>query len=321
MISNMHITDYILANLKGPLANLLNSRRVVTNYWKVVLFKYGLIKTAWFKLYSGESFYIRNTRDYENFWKNKMVYLTNNYKIKIYRKLIKVYFGEEYPRYYSKSNVSFFFDNKNTIGDIIRQIRDILYYKEYKFINPKNKVIVDIGANIGDSAIYFHLRGAKQVYAIEAMPKLYRLMVRNIRINKIINVLPINAVCSASNKIYKLPRNSNWAGDIQEKLNNYTRVKSISLDEIVKRYDIDKGILKIDCEGCEYGIIANARKETLQRFDEIFIEYHYGYIDIESKLKNCGFAVEHTIPARIINVQLNKPIMYVGFIKAKKEII
>lgn len=317
----MHVADYVMANFKGPLANLLNIHRVVKNYWNVLLFKYGIIKDTWFKLYSGESFHIRNIRDYEKFWENKMVYLNNNYKIKLRRKLIKVYFGKEYPKYYSKSNISFIFDNENAIGNTIRQIRDILYYKEYRFINPKNKIVVDVGANIGDSAIYFHLRGAKQVYAVEAMPRLYKLMIQNIRINKIANVLPINAVCSTSNKVYKLPKDSTWDGDIQEKLNNSTKVKSISLDEIVKRYDINNGILKIDCEGCEYDIIANSRKETLQRFDEIFVEYHYGYINIERKLKDCGFRVGHTVPAKMINMQLNNPTMYVGFIKAKKEIV
>ena len=78
--------------------------------------------------------------------------------------------------------------------------------------------------------------------------------------------------------------------------------------------------MKIDCEGCEYDIIANTRKETLQRFGEIFIEYHYGYINIERKLKDCGFRVWHTTPAKIINTQLNKSTMYIGFIKAKRKL-
>ena len=71
----------------------------------------------------------------------------------------------------------------------------------------------------------------------------------------------------------------------------------------------------MDCEGCEYSIILNADKETLRSFGQIMIECHYGYKNIERKLKDTGFKVSHS------KVHYNKSaddhVMYINLIKAK----
>lgn len=41
---------------------------------------------------------------------------------------------------------------------------------KYGFINVKDRVVVDVGAFIGDTAIYFALRDAKRIYMIEPHP-------------------------------------------------------------------------------------------------------------------------------------------------------
>jgi len=53
----------------------------------------------------------------------------------------------------------------------------------YAKLNVVNKVVVDIGANIGDTAIFFFLHGAKSVIALEPIPKFYELARRNLSNN------------------------------------------------------------------------------------------------------------------------------------------
>jgi len=35
-------------------------------------------------------------------------------------------------------------------------------FEEYKFLNVQNKSVLDVGAFVGDSSIYFILKGAKK---------------------------------------------------------------------------------------------------------------------------------------------------------------
>ena len=55
-------------------------------------------------------------------------------------------------------------------GDILA----VFYKKDYDFLNVKNKIVIDIGTNIGDTAIYFVLMGAKKVIALEPDPKIFK---------------------------------------------------------------------------------------------------------------------------------------------------
>lgn len=52
---------------------------------------------------------------------------------------------------------------------------------EYGALEVANAVVIDIGANIGDSAIYFADKGAAHVYAFEPFPETYATAVRIVR--------------------------------------------------------------------------------------------------------------------------------------------
>ena len=64
-------------------------------------------------------------------------------------------------------------------GDLI----GVFFTEDYKFLDPKGSVVIDIGANIGDSAIYFALNGAEKIIALEPYPCSYNLAQENIKIN------------------------------------------------------------------------------------------------------------------------------------------
>lgn len=52
--------------------------------------------------------------------------------------------------------------------------------------------VVDIGASIGDTAMYFSIHGAKRVIALEPFPRLYQEALKNLALNKISNVTMMN---------------------------------------------------------------------------------------------------------------------------------
>jgi hypothetical protein len=52
-----------------------------------------------------------------------------------------------------------------------------------------------------------------------------------------------------------------------------TTVDVLRLEDIVKDFNINGGVLKIDCEGCEYDIILN-EYDYVKSFDEVYFEYH-----------------------------------------------
>ena len=54
--------------------------------------------------------------------------------------------------------------------DIIWLINENFIKEQYKWLDVEGKNVVDVGANIGDTAIYFALKGAKHVYAFEPYP-------------------------------------------------------------------------------------------------------------------------------------------------------
>jgi len=79
-----------------------------------------------------------------------------------------------------------------------KQIRCAIYQVfddgDYEPLDVSGRVVVDVGAYVGDSAIYFALRGAKKVIAVEPHPGAFAEMLDNIKLNNLEGVIiPINA--------------------------------------------------------------------------------------------------------------------------------
>jgi hypothetical protein len=153
--------------------------------------------------------------------------------------------------------------------------------KEYDFLPVKDRVVIDIGANIGDSSIYFALKGAKRVIGIEPDPQVYDFACKNIELN------------GFSDRI-ELIRGAMSNIDTNKDLN---KPSLITLKGIFEKCTIIPSILKIDCEGCEYDVIMSSSCATLLNFTHIQIEYHQGYENLKKKLEACGFRVRITEPS------------------------
>lgn len=183
------------------------------------------------------------------------------------------------------------FHGGKTNGDIV----SIFKKNEYDFLPVKEKEVIDVGANIGDSSIYFAKRGARNVIAVEPDKINYDYAIRNIAING----------CSENIKIILAACGSN---DVLASENN---PQILTLKSLIEKYCTCPEILKVDCEGCEYDLILNASYDELRKFTHIQIEYHFGYRDLKNKLEECDFEVTCTRPSYFVPMNKNLSTMLV----------
>lgn len=147
---------------------------------------------------------------------------------------------------------------------IIEQYR----YKDIVKIE-KGDVCLDIGACLGDTAIYMNKNGASQVYSFEidrnniaCMEKTFsKLGIDSIKIIQ-------NAISNNSNAFYYTPAPNNiGAGKIAEakKNDDSYQVKCTTVDQICKDMHIQPNFIKMDIEGAELDAIEGAR-DTLIKY-------------------------------------------------------
>ena len=184
---------------------------------------------------------------------------------------------------------------------IIQNTDTILAFSQsdgtYENLPLKDKTIIDIGACTGDTSIYFALKGAKKIIAVEPFPKNFEILKKNIEENHFNeSIIPILAACGYSKKEILIdPNLHDGMRSVLREFSNGIKISTITLEEIIKDFDISNAILKLDCEGCEYETILNSSSEILQKFTDIQIEYHDGYKNLEEKLLSSGFEVSHAI--------------------------
>lgn len=197
-------------------------------------------------------------------------------------------------------------------------------YRDFlKTVNPKGKQVVDIGAAFGDTAIYFLLEGAKHVVAIEAFPSYFKLAEQNLHNNGFVDScdLILSAVGGEGGSIVIDPALEDMFGANLKKTEVGQTVPVITLTDIVKRYDVKDGFLKLDTEGFEYEILLKTPREVIRRFSDMLIEYHYGFEKLEKYLHDCDYVLFHTGPTHVFMPHLvgeEAKNMYTGHIVAKR---
>lgn len=198
-----------------------------------------------------------------------------------------------------------------SVGDI----GSVFVREEYKFLNIKDKVVVDIGATMGDSAIYFALNGAKKVIALEPVPYSFNLAVKNIKENNLEEKVELlNAGYGLDGDIVV---DENYSGQNLISSEKGKKVKIYSLKSLVDKFNIENALLKMDCEGFEYNLL-NEDDSVIARFSQIQIEYHHSYPKLVEKLRNAGFNVYFSKPEKNFNSKHTDPNWLLGYVYASK---
>jgi len=295
--------------------DLLSIRKIAKNWIEVSLFWIGVKKTLTIKFRDGKSAYFKNKKEYFEFWNSEFGQnelskqrKTSHYKIK----------ASNIELNYQNKKLYFYYDTNKQLSNSIGLINENFIEGQYKWLDVEGKDVVDVGANIGDTAIYFALKGAKHVYAFEPYPYSYNIAKKNIKLNHLEDrITLLNEGCGRSGFVTIKEDYDNTGGTDLKNFKEGKKIKIESLDEIVKRFNLKHAALKVDCEGCEYDLILNASDGALMAFDQIIIEHHYGYRNLVKRLRRSGFKVKYSTPEYTHNIEAESN-MYFGFIFATR---
>jgi len=191
----------------------------------------------------------------------------------------------------TKSTISLTMNRKDTKFpfDLRIPTSDIEVYKqvfldlEYNFsANPHPKTIIDAGANIGLTAIYFANKYPEaKIIALEPENSNYDLLKRNVEPYR--NITPVHAALWNSNEIINLvdpglgkygfmTEDNEMSNGALGGLLNPVQAKTV--DELIKEFRLEKiDILKIDIEGAEKEVFEDT-SAWIEKIDTLIIELH-----------------------------------------------
>lgn len=169
---------------------------------------------------------------------------------------------------------------------------------EYGFLLQyiKDKVVVDIGANIGDTATYFLARGARRVIAFEPHEYFYRQAQRNLKLNGLEGRVDLrNAGVGSVDGVETVVEDGNFGpgagfGLRGASFGRRIPIQVVSIGKVIDEHGpID--VLKMDCEGAEFDIVGSLSTDQLRKIGVIGLEYHRDPAPIIRKLESARFAV------------------------------
>lgn len=218
---------------------------------------------------------------------------------------------------------------KLTVPDVpsfLFAYNEIFLDEIYKFRSAEESpVIIDIGANIGLSILYFKkLYPEARITGYEADPYIFDYLKKNLENNDIRNVRLVNKAVWINNTTLNFFSEKADGGKIEtsSRANESTiKVEAADIKEILNNHpEID--FLKMDIEGAEHQVIPES-SGLLDKVQHIFVEYHsiqgekQNLDEILNILINAGFIINiqsvdspespyvHEFDTRSFNMQLN----------------
>ena len=199
----------------------------------------------------------------------------------------------------TSNGIRFFLDSIHPGNTIIET-----FVREIHSINPKidwnDKIVVDVGAECGDTPVYFASMGAK-VFAFEPVKKNFEFFKKNISLNPTLSekIIPINAAIGKDEQLKFYVSDNDETGSLGASFvsNNqgenfkYELVDGYKLATARKKFGINHiDLLKMDCKECEFYLT----DEDLKDIDRIKLEYaimnkKYKLDDLLDLLKRNGF--------------------------------
>lgn len=169
---------------------------------------------------------------------------------------------QEFPLKQALSQ-GFKFSSNTPAGALIEVYLDGIY-NIGGFIPERNQLVVDVGANFGDTAIWWAKTFGSKVIAFEPLIDVYKELLENIKLNDA-EVVAYNVAVGNGEEINgHTDRNMfSFGGD--------TQVKTVRLDD----YSFDRvDLLKIDVEGFEFEVLQGAKNMITKYKPKIIIETH-----------------------------------------------
>lgn len=145
----------------------------------------------------------------------------------------------------------------------IAVLKEIFLKKEYEWLEINNpEIIIDLGAHIGDTALYYHtLYPEAKIIAVEPDPNLFNRLVINV--SKIKNIVPVNAGVTGQTGfgVLNISKRSSLSGSVikRSKTDNTVAINTLSLDDLLLQNNIVKAdLIKFDIEGAEKSMFGDS---------------------------------------------------------------
>jgi len=149
------------------------------------------------------------------------------------------------------------------------------------FCPKTNDIVIDVGAHLGEYSLAV-AKNAETIIAVEANPDTFQILQKNISLNKISNIIPINQAIYDSTGYQNLQIFGDKSG-MSSMVMNYEdksdsiKVKTETLDRLVDNLKLEKvDWIKIDVEGAEYNVLNGAKQTILSNKPgiKLIIELH-----------------------------------------------
>ena len=131
-----------------------------------------------------------------------------------------------------------------------------------------------MGVNVGDTALYFVLNGARKVIAVEPLPNVAKCAEESVRLsgatdkvkvtNATLNDEPVSVQCDYDSLLSRYFSTLSCGP---------CRVPGVTIIDLLSMID-DPYPLKMCCEGCEAQVILGPERERLRAFEYIILETH-----------------------------------------------
>ena len=152
-------------------------------------------------------------------------------------------------------------------------------YRYGTIVEPKlGDIVFDIGAYVGDTALWFSKAVGPQgkVYAFEPEPSNFEKLKANLERNKVTNVIPLHLALSENEGEMQIA--SGGGGSAITETAGDTSVKVTTIDRFVEANKLPRvDFIKMDVEGYELNVLIGA-SETIQKFKPklAICAYHKG---------------------------------------------
>jgi hypothetical protein len=160
----------ILKNPKNVYRNIQYYKKTIKNFWDYYFVILGIKKSAVITFYDSEKFLLTKQKINQFFEREfqKRIILNKPKGFDFKKQGGKIVFSLDHLN---------FMTNKLLEGN---SILETFVEKQYNWLDVKGKTVVDVGANIGDTAVYFSkIKHAKQVIAFEPYPYTYKMAREN----------------------------------------------------------------------------------------------------------------------------------------------
>jgi len=197
-----------------------------------------------------------------------------------------------------------FFHTRLSPGMDLMTLYEIFVRQDYGS-DFSGKVVLDVGAYNGDSAVFFALRGAQKVIALEPYPPSYALAQANIdRMGLTDKIILLPAALGpeegqATFRIASAEPDANTLAPTSLTKNliafdQEIEVPLYPLEKLLQTYG-PFDFVKLDCEGCEFTIIEKTPEPILRAIPLWHIEYHASPGPLEARFQALGFETRRSL--------------------------